>query len=148
MTKALSIQLKASFLILVFGLNTVVGFACAIGANRGLNKTHHHEEKVVETHVQADGKMHQHGKREHKHSHTPAKEDCCNDQVLKIFQADKGAPPMAKLSSPVFFTSFVASYFAMGIDYSSQVSPSNKYFVRSHHPPIPDIRITIQSFQI
>lgn len=148
MSKAISIKLKAVFLILVFSLNTVVGFACAVGVNMGFNTTHHHKEEATEIHVHADGSKHHHEKKEHKHSEKEDKDDCCNDKVLKIFQTDKAVPQTAKLLSPIVFTAFVTLYYDISISYPSQINVSNKYFVRGHHPPIPDIRIAIQSFQI
>lgn len=148
MSKALSIQLKAAFLLIIFSLNMFVGFACAVGVDMGFNTTHHHEEEATEVHVHADGKKHHHEKAEHKHSHKDGKDDCCNDKVVKLSQADKAVPQAAKLLSPVFFTAFVATYYNINITYASQVNTSTKYFVRGHHPPIPDIRIAIQSFQI
>lgn len=130
MNKVLSIQLKAVFPFIIFSLNIFVGFACAIGVDMGFNTTHHHEEA------------------EHKHSQKSGNDDCCNDKVVKLSQADKAVPQAAKLLSPVFFTAFVATYYSINITYALQVHTSNKYFVRGHHPPIPDIRIAIQSFQI
>ena len=77
-----SIQLKAAFLLLVFGLNTVVGFACSLGLDMGFNIPHHkeeasaspihihkagkheHQKETAKTsvHVHADGKKHVHQK--------------------------------------------------------------------------------------
>lgn len=148
MSKALSIQLKAAFLLIIFSLNMFVGFACAVGVDMGFNTTHHHEEEATEVHVHADGKKHHHEKAEDKHSHKGGNDDCCNDKVIKLSQVDKAVPQTAKLLSPVFFTAFVVTYYNINISYPSQLNTSNKYFVRGHHPPIPDIRIAIQSFQI
>jgi len=147
MKKNVSIQLKAAFLVLVFGFNTLTGFACAIGIDMGFNKTHHHDDEATEVH--ADGiKHHHHDKAAHQHAHKGGKDDCCNDKVVKISQADKAVPQAVKLLSPVFFTAFVAVFNNIIISYPSQVNTFTKYFVRGHHPPIPDIRIAIQSFQI
>jgi hypothetical protein len=146
MSKALTIQLKAAFLVLVFGFNTVTGFACAIGIDMGFNKTHHHEDEATEVH--ADGTKHHHKEAEHKHSPKDEKDDCCNDKVVKISQADKAIPQATQLPSPVFSTIFVAVSSNVDISFLSQVNSSTKYFVLGHHPPIPDIRIAIQSFQI
>jgi len=148
MSKSISIQLKAAFLLIIFSFNMVVGFACAIGVDMGFNTSHHHEEEATEIHVHADGKKHHHEKQEHKHTDSNKKDDCCNDKVLKISQTDKAVPQAAKLLNPIFFTAFVATYYNINIAYPSQVNTSSKYFVRQHHPPIPDIRIAIQSFQI
>jgi hypothetical protein len=145
MNKAFSIQLKAAFLVLVFGLNTVVGFACAIGIDMGFNADHHHTEATA-NHVHAHGTHHHHHKNGHGHSH--AKDNCCKGKVAKISQADKAVPQTAKLISPVFFVAFAATYYNIGISPYTQIDTSIKYFVRSYHPPIPDIRIAIQSFQI
>ena len=148
MKSNLSIQLKAIFLIIVFGFNTVVGFACAIGIDMNFNSSHHHEEEAPKNHVHANGKVHLHKKNKHTHPAENGKDNCCNDKVLKIFQADKAVPQPASLLSPVFFTAFVAAYYTTNISYPSQINISTKYFVRGHHPPISDIRIAIRSFQI
>lgn len=144
-----SIRLKAGLLLLIFGLNTVVGFACAMGMNMGFN-TSHHDDEATEVHVHADGKEHHHEKPTHDHEkkHKEEKGGCCNDSVIKFSQADKSVPQSNSIVNPVFFTAFIATYFDIDITYHSQVSGSPKYFVRSYHPPIPDIRIAIQSFQI
>ena len=153
MKRNISIQLKALFLLLVFAFNTAVGFACAIGVGMGFN-THHHGEEATgaAVHVHADGKKHQHHKEAGKHHHdekdSSKKDDCCTDKVVKISQTDKAVPHSPIINNLVFFTAFIASYYSIDISFPSQVSTSNKYFVRGHHPPIPDIRIAIQSFQI
>lgn len=148
MSKAISIQLKAAFLLIIFSFNMVVGLACAVGVDMGFNTTHHHEEEATEVHIHADGKKHHHEKQDHEHTDSEKKDDCCNDKVLQISQTDKAVPQAAKLLNPVFFTAFVVTYYSINISYASQINTSNKYFVRGHHPPIPDIRIAIQSFQI
>ncbi len=48
MNKKISIQIKAAFLIGVFSLNTVIGFACAIGIDIGFNTAHHHDDEATE----------------------------------------------------------------------------------------------------
>jgi len=166
------------FLLIVFGFNTVVGFACAIGLDMGFKtdnghyenapkihvhvdgekhdhkkKDHkhsknNHDKKASKIHVHADGKKHDHKNKEHKHSEEKGKDDCCNDKILKISQADKAIPQLAKLLNPAFFTAVVAVYFHINVSYSSRVNTSTRYFVRGHHPPIADIRIAIRSFQI
>jgi len=148
MTKTLSIQLKAAALLIVFGLNMVVGFACSVGVDIAFNTTHHAEEKAVKVHVHADGRKHHHEEAEHKHSNKAGKDDCCNDKVLKIAQADKAVPQAVKLLAPLFFTAFVATYDNVNITQASQVNPPNEYFVLGHHLPGKDIRIAIRSFQI
>lgn len=142
--------MKAAFLLLVFSLNTLVGFACAMGIDVGFNTGHHHEdEEVTEIHEHAGSKMHHHHEdQESRHSHKNGPDDCCHDKVVKISQADKSIPPVLKIFNPVFFTAFIAVFQSVDVSYSSQVNISNKYFVLGHHPPIADIRIAIHSFLI
>ena len=127
-----------------------IGFACAVGVNMGFNKHHHEAEReaAVSIHSHANGKKHHHEEAEHKHKDNDKKDDCCNDKVLKIFQIDKAVPQFAKILSPILNIAFVPVYYSINISYPSQVTTSNKYYVRGHHPPIRDIRIAIQSFQI
>ena len=175
MKRNISIQLKALFLLIVFTLNTIVGFACAMGVDMGFNTTHHHDddEKKVAVHVHADGKKHQHhskksnnvspglnadAKKHHHHDEAEEqhqdkkdnskKDDCCNDKVVKISQTDKAVAYSNTLVHPVFFTAFISSYYNIDVTFPSQITTNIKYFVLGHHPPIPDIRIAIQSFQI
>lgn len=149
MKKNISIQLKAALLLVVFALNTVVGFACAIGIDMNFNTSHHeNEETAITVHVHADGKKHHHEEAEHNQSANDKKDDCCNNKVVKLLQTDKAIPQSAKLISSVFSTALVPVYYSVNISCPSQVPTSKMYFVRGHHPPIPDIRIAIQSFQI
>lgn len=149
----ISIQLKAAILLIVFGFNTMVGFACAVGVDMGFNTTHHHDEEAIEVHVHTNGEKHEHPNaathhHDEKSNEQKEKGGCCNDKVIKIYQTDKSVPQANSLISPVFFTAFVSTYFTTDIVCYSQISGNTRYFVRSYHPPIPDIRIAIQSFQI
>lgn len=145
-----AIQIKAALLLVVFSLNTAIGLACALGFNMGFNATHHHGEATETVHVHADGKKHIHHEEAGKdhHKSTDGKDNCCNDKVTKFEQLDKFIPQSSNLVHPIFFTSFVSSFYDIDVSFLSQPTPDVKYFVRSHHPPIPDIRIAIQSFQI
>lgn len=155
MKKRRSIQFKAAFLMIVFSLNTIIGFACAIGIDMGFNTSHHNEEEATEVvvHVHADGKKHVHDEEAKHHNEADKDHDnkgnCCNDKVIKFSEVDKSASHSLNAGiNPIFFTSFFASFFATNIFYISNVNTNIKSFVRSHHPPIPDIRIAIRSFQI
>ena len=144
MNKTIAIQLKAAFLIIVFALNMLVGFACSIGMDLGFNTGHHDDKEINETsvHVHSDGKQHHHGDED-------KKDNCCHDKVVKLAEIDKAIPQPGNLfAGQLFFTPFIVSYFYSDISYDSQVTASIKYFTRSYHPPIPDIRIAIQSFLI
>ncbi len=144
-------------MLVVFALNTIVGFACSIGIDMGFNSKHNHNNKAAEAvvHLHKDGKKHVHNDNSHNHdqanSHHKSgsdKDNCCNDKVTKFAQLDKCVPKSLNVIHPIFFTALVSTFYNINIPLFSQSSRNIKYFVRSHHPPIPDIRIAIQSFQI
>jgi hypothetical protein len=149
MNRKKSIQLKAAFLLIAFSLNTVIGFACAVGLDMGFN-SHHHEENAIETEgIHHHDKSHHHDEADvHHHKTNGDKDNCCNDGVMKFQKVDKALASSINLINPIFFTSFLASFYNIDILSSYDKIAAIKYFVRSHHPPIPDIRIAIQSFQI
>ncbi|MEP6951605.1 MAG: hypothetical protein ABI863_20100 [Ginsengibacter sp.] len=152
MKNGLHIQLKAAFLMIVFSLNTIIGFACAVGIDMGFNATHHHDEEGIEVlHVNANGEKHIHHDEatSHHHKSKDGKDNCCNDKVIQFSQLDKSIPQSQNPAiNPAFFTSFISSFYDAGVIFTSLQFRSIKYFVRGHHPPIPDIRVAIKSFQI
>ena len=149
-----SIQLKAALLLIVFSMNTVIGFACAMGVDMGFNATHHHDEEATETtvHVHDDGKKHEHHDKAPKHQHN-SKEDsekggCCNDGVIKFQNLDKNLNANNNSAISVhIFSAIFNSFFGFDILTPEQV-PVQKHIAQLFHPPPPDIRILIQSFQI
>ena len=154
MKKNISIQLKAAFLLIVFGLNTMVGFACAMGVDMGFNNTHHHDDEATEVHEHADGVIHDHHNQAAKHEHEenkPEKKDkkgCCNDDVQKFQSLDKALNQNAKTVIDAPVCAAIISTF-LGIDvYNLSKAYPLKYRARFFYPPPPDIRIAIQSFQI
>jgi hypothetical protein len=152
MKRKISIQLKAAFLMIVFSLNTIIGFACAVGIDMGFNSTHHHEEEAsgISVHVHASGKKHIHQEEVDKdhHKSTDGKDNCCHNKVIQFAQLDKSVPQSLSVISQIFFITGVSTFYNSEILFPSQATPNIKYFVRSYHPPIPDIRTAIQSFQI
>ena len=158
MKKIKNIQIKAVVLLIVFSLNTIIGFACAVGLDMGFNSNHHEEEVTdILMHIHADGKRHRHQNEvkshhedanNHLHKTTKEEDNCCHDRATKIAQQDKAITQSINIVSPVFFTASIAGFYISGVLLSAGVDSHIKYFVRSHHPPIPDIRIAIQSFQI
>jgi hypothetical protein len=159
MKSILTIQLKAAFLLIVFSLNTVIGFACAVGIDMGYNSKHHQDDNEATEaaiHVHADGKIHNHdneaGNHRHKadaHKSCDGKDNCCDDQVTKFSLLDKSVPQSLNSAiNSIFFTTSIPAFYNIDILVASQVSKSTKYFVRGHHPPIQDILIAIQRFQI
>ena len=143
------IQLKAAFLLIVFALNTIIGFACALGVNMGFNPGHHHDEEATEIshHEHSNGKIHEHHNDVAKHKHDK-KDDCCNDKVIKIQALDK---LMAQNAKNIFgvndFATVPGIYNGIAIFKPLSLVPY-KYTIPTFHPPPPDIRILIQSFQI
>ena len=134
----------------VFALNIIVGFACAVGVDMGFNSDHHHDvaAEITHQHFHHAGASHHHNEDAMAHHSKDSKDNCCKDKVIKIAQTDKVLPQSVASANAVFFTVFLSSFYNIDILTTSQTKPDTTYFVRSHHPPIPDIRIAIQSFQI
>lgn len=161
MTMSKSIQIKAAFLALVFALNPVIGFACSIDIDMGFNSSHQEENEETEAvvHIHKDGKKHIHyeKKQDHKKSHThqddkkkhsdEEAQNCCRDQVIKFEELDKSLPHSLNIIHPIFLISFVDVYYNPDLP-AKDIVRNIRQFVRSYHPPIPDIRVAIQSFQI
>jgi hypothetical protein len=151
----------AAFLLTVFSLNTVVGFACSLGVDMGFNSKRHHDGNATEAvvHIHEDGKRHIHFEKKeddksHHHNqvkgHHKSKEEkgnCCTDQVLRFEQLDKSVPQSLNIIHPVFLIAFTEAFYTVILP-SPGITKDIKQFVRSYHPPIPDIRTAIQSFQI
>ena len=155
MKREISIKLKAALLLIVFSMNTVIGFACATGVDMGFNTAHHHDEDAgpeTAVHQHADGQKHKHHNEAAKH-HQNKKESskkggCCNDGVIKFQTLDKSLSGNANISiSLPVFVAIIPSYHNLAIFKYAQV-PAQKYLHPFFHPPPPDIRILIQSFQI
>lgn len=154
MKNNLSIQLKAAFLLAVFSLNIVVGFACSVGIDMGFNKHHHDNEMIAEqsdhhhSEMQAD-KSSYHNDEVGKPNSKEDDGNCCKDKVTKIATADKSLPQSySAIVNPVFFTPFVSTFYQVNIFSLYPENISVKHFVRSCPPTIQDIRIAIQSFLI
>ena len=166
MSSRIKYKIIAAFLLTVFSLNTVVGFACSVGIDMGYNSKHHRDEETKEAteavvHVHNDGKEHIHYEKKSKHDHSKSrhnqvsndvksndeKDNCCNDEVLQIQQLDKSGPQSLNIVHPIFLTAFFDAFYNVPLP-SFDIVKDIKQFVRSYHPPRPDIRIAIQSFQI
>ena len=104
----------------------------------------HHEETEIKAHENS----HQRMKADKHHKSKDGKDNCCNDHVIKFSQVDKSFPHCFAGLNAIFYA-VLSSYFDnIDVLHTSKSFANIKYFVRSHHPPIPDIRIAIQSFQI
>ena len=156
-------KIKALFLLSAFSLNTVVGFACSVGVDMGFNSKHHDEQESTEpvVHIHAEGKKHIHYEKKEKHNHgkshrhekaddqksKKSADNCCNDQVLKFEQLDKSIPYSLHIVHPIFLISSFDVFNDTDLS-DPGIVKNIKQFVRSYHPPISNIRIEIQSFQI
>ncbi len=174
MTRNTSIQFKAALLLTVFGLNTIVGFACSIGLDMGFNNSHHSNEAVEPSvHIHADGKKHHHqpesvkanvhvhadGKKhlhhtepvtktqEEKESQEKGKDDCCKDEVLKFHNLDKNLNQNTRtgIDAPAMIA-ILNTFFS--IDILKTLEEPQLHTARYLFLPPPDILITIHRFQI
>lgn len=149
-----TIRFKAALLLTVFGLNTIIGFACSLGLDMGFNKPQH--GKITEegtVHIHKDGKRHIHKKEAsnatHHHTNKPTaskKDDCCKEKIVKLQRGDKSAQySKTTVQVPVY----VLPKDDTRIAPVQPVDPFLQTDVPRHfHPPPRDIRIAIQSFQI
>lgn len=168
----ISIKIKAFLLLLVFSLNTLVGLACSIGVDMGFNSAihhqHHHEENEETTHPDCGELKHDTVEEDNDHDNIchdlcsieegnikstcfrdlDEKGNCCNNNVVKFVRLDKSIVHYTNLICPVFATSFLSVFYYINVLKFLDGYSTTKYFVRGHHPPIANIRIAIQSFQI
>lgn len=156
MHSTVTIRIKAIFLLVIFSLNSIMGFACSIGLNLGYNQ-HHHAEEQESSHAITN----EYASENPDHcdavetgdapddASSPAKQhDCCKDEVLKFTLLDKSVCSSIKIDAPAHFAFDVAAMYFLSI-WSSQHISTIHYYVQSDHPPISrDIRIAMQSFQI
>ncbi len=146
-------SIRALFLLIVFSLNTVAGFACSFGLDMGYNTKHHEAGK------KALSQPHQHAQA-HKHIHAHktingaslkgSKDDCCSNQVNDFTQLDKAvAYNNLLLQPPVFLIATLTNFFNYDKEESTSSVKSKFQTVRRWRPlNDTDIRIAIQSFQI
>ena len=83
-----------------------------------------------------------------KNLHRSEKDDCCSNGVTQFALANKALPDNPGLCAHPLFEWITPSFYL--INYTTAL-PGNKFIffqAQSHHPPIPDIRIAIRSFQV
>ena len=144
MKRNISARLKAVFLLIVFFMNMIIGLACAVGICMCC-KSSSAEQLKVTTHKRP---CHHSGQADKQQESKSPKDQCCNVHIVKFSQVDKSFPESFAGHSSTNFTGLITSFYYFDVLHTSNSFVSIKYFVRSHHPPIPDIRIAIQSFQI
>ena len=135
----ISVKIKAGFLLFVFSMNTIIGFSCAVGLDHLFKSSHHHKGETL-----VDQDSHHHNDDAEKHH--KSEDNCCSDQVSKFAMVDKSLSHAFK--NIVVFTTLISIFYNINVLRTFKASRNIKYFVRSDHPPIYDIRIAIQSFQI
>ena len=147
-----TIQLKAIFLLLVFSLNTLIGFACAVGLNMDFNKKHHHHDPValanVSHHHNEEGTLHHHHGEDLAKKQATKDGNCCNENVTQLSQSDKLLAHTidAGIETPV---ALVALHFLYSSNLSSFTQDTKKVPVaRPYVLNSRGIRVSIQSFQI
>lgn len=134
--------------MLVFSLNTLLGFACSLGLDMGYN-TQHHEKEIVSSHSTQHHRQHKEGKEQHHStSSNSSKADCCSKSVTSFNLLDKSISQQVAIVHQVFATAFVADYYYINLLQPHYVPKNIRAFAQSYHPPISDIRIAIQSFLI
>ena len=156
-------KIKAFILLLVFSLNTVVGFACSIGIDMGYNSSHHQHgssHSPEKGHSHKSGHKHSHGAAHNhgdQHKHTTAsgtskntKDDCCANDVTKFIQLDKSVVnTYLDLQVPIFLVALTSIFFQHSLNYNNLANSSGLLPLRrSCSIYDTDIRIAIQSFQI
>jgi hypothetical protein len=176
MTNNRSIQFTATFLLIVFALNTLVGFACSMGLDMGFNTSHHSNEAIeLSGHIHANGKKHHHpadpiksnahihihgdGKKhghhtepvtqhhEEKENQGKSEDDCCKDEVLKFHSLDKNLNQNVRNEINAPALVAILNTF-LGIDINIISAEPQLYTSRYLFPPPPDIRLSIHRFQI
>ena len=111
-----SIQLKAGFLLIIFTLNTIVGFACSMG----IKAADFYLKKETKVHVHPDGKKHHHESsstpknHQQKEEKKSQKSGCCTTEVLKFQNLDKSLIQNEKTFAIPFFIALANTY--LGID--------------------------------
>jgi hypothetical protein len=136
----ITIQIKTSLLLFVFLLNTMVVFSCSLGMDMKFNSNHHQENSSSLTN--------HHHKSESKH-HENEKHNCCKDEAVKFAKTDKLTPQTSYTGvNPISYPAILPHFYYFNILESDSNIFINKLVILGHHPPIRDIRVAIQSFQI
>lgn len=153
MLKSRKYKIIAAFLLFVFSLNTIAGFACSIGLNIEDNTAHHKYSKA-NTHSES----HQHHNSSFEENAAPGltdathSSDCCKNDVISFNRLDKAivsnnltvqVPVLLLLLSPKL-TFFSQNEGINGIALNAQFTCIR----RGSSLQNLDIRIAIQSFQI
>lgn len=133
--------------MVIFSFSSVIGFACSIGIKLGYNN-HHHEKSIANTASSCHDSTNENDNKNSQHPFNNNNDDCCSNGVKTFILLDKENVNTVSFLHPVFSTSFVVSPFILWPLPTSLIPKNIRAFAQSYHPPISDLRIAIQSFQI
>ncbi len=143
-------RIKAAFLLLVFSANTAVGFACATAMSFSGTS-----EPMVSSAGAATLSAGQKSAGSVRHSRKSActcshqrKKTCCTGEVTAFEQMAKHLPQDFSAGVPQITIPSLLYGEALFRVTALQAASINHLYLRNYHPPIPDIRISIQSFQL
>ncbi|MBN9351858.1 MAG: hypothetical protein J0H55_14350 [Chitinophagaceae bacterium] len=158
MKRIKAIQFKAAILLIVFSLNTIIGFACAVGMDMGFNSKHHHAENETAEQSHRHGATYEHSGKSSFHQNekvssylfsSTQNDNCCSDAVTAFSLLNKNIEPAISTPlTPVFSVCFIYPLFNVSLFSTPGISDNTSYIVRSWRLPVPDIRVAIRSFQI
>ena len=140
---------KALILLVVFSMNTTIGFACSI--SNFFHGMHHHATSTVDkderNHNQSPGHSH-HESTGDDHNDTDDK-NCCSSNVVQLEKREKflsktiEAPVNSSLS--MLFTALSYLYLSFPEEQTTSFIQHFRWWTPA---TIQDLRIVIQSFQI
>lgn len=155
MTRQRKNKIIGLILLLVFSLNTVVGFACSIGVDMGYNDKHHQHDasnKTADSHSHAGKHQHDHGKTSGDSNgvnNSKNETDCCTNGVTDFIKLDKSIAGTIDLQPLVSLVAFVSSFLLPAQESTLPETSTYGYVRRSWRlSNDTDLRIVIQSFQI
>lgn len=134
--------------MLVFSFNTLFGVACSLGFNMEYYKYHHKKEAESIPALYHHGHYKESKAQHPSNSSNSNNDECCGHGVISFNLPDKTIPDQVSMVHPVFATAFIALYFQPDLLQPHYLFCNIRAFTQSYHPPIPDIRIALQSFLI
>ena len=138
-----SIRIKAAFLAIIFTLNILISMGCSLGL------CNHCNNKVAEKAIKStEPPCHHHELVTKPVKPKDCDRGCCADNIVKLTKVDKSCPEFFTGANGKLIISFISSFCYIHTEYISEGYANEWRYFLNHHPPIPDIRIAIQSFQI
>lgn len=129
---------KAIFLLVIFLLNTILGFGCALGM-----EANHHEN-----HAQSQEHHHEHKTNTASGLSFSNEDLCCKILVNDLLTQSKLIPEISKLHVLMPMMLVSANAYGLFVPVSAVELEQNDVVNHRERPPNSDIRIIIQSFQI